>query len=180
MAFKVTEGAYQRTYSEELVQWSKSVFNSIQVGILVIDAETKTVVDINPAAALMIGSYREEIIGNSCTLYGCFGSKKDKCPIIDLGLDIENEICTLNRKDGSKLDVMVAITSALRNNKRYLIKSFVDVTSCNGGKEDWTGVEKLLSGNITDIKNIYKSNCVKTVKKIKQDLHKALSMMMGE
>jgi len=180
MAFKVAGEAYQHTYSEELIQWSKSIFNSIQVGILVIDVETKTVVDINPAAALMIGSYREDIIGNSCTLYGCLGNKKDKCPIIDLGLDIENEICTLNRKDGSKLEVMVAITSVLRNNKRYLVKSFVDVTSGNGGREDWTEVEKLLSSNIADIEDIYKSNCVKTAKKIKQDLHKALSMMMGE
>lgn len=179
MAFKVAGEIYHQDSSEELIHWSKSIFNSLQVGILVIDVETKTIVDVNPAAALMIGSRREDIIGNSCILYGCFGNKEGKCPVIDLGLDIEDEICTLNRKDGTELNVRVTVTSALRNNKRYLIKSFVGITGCVEKEEDWTEVEQALSNNIAEIKNIYKKNCVRDTAKVKQDLRQALNIMAG-
>lgn len=179
MDFKVAGKIYHQNSIEDLVNWSRSIFNTLQVGILVIDAETKTVVDVNPAAALMIGLRRENIIGNSCTLYGCLGSKKGKCPVIDLGLDIEDEICTLSRKDGTKLNVQVTVTSALHNNKRYLIKSFVDVIDCVEKEEDWTEVEQVLSNNIAEIKSICKKNCVRDTARVKQDLRKALTVMMG-
>ena len=176
MAFKVASEIYQQNGIEELVHWSKSIFNSLQVGILVIDVETKTVVDVNPAAALMIGSIRENIIGNSCTLYGCFGSKEGKCPIIDLGLDIEDKICTLNRKDGTELNVRVTVTSALRGNKRYLIKSFIDVAGCVEKEEDWTEVEQALSNNIAEMKSTYEKNYVRDTAKVQQDLRQALNV----
>jgi len=160
--------------TEKLLHWSKSVFNSIQVGILIVDVETKIVVDINPAAALMIGSRREDIVGSQCSSWCYCLSKNGKCPVIDLGIDIEDELHVLTRKDGSKLDILVTITSAILDNRKFLIKSFVDVSGCREDEEDWSEVEKLLSDNIIKTKKIY-SSVNKNLSKVKQNLYKALN-----
>jgi len=159
-------------------EWSKSVFTSLQSGILIIDADTKTIVDVNPAAAVMIGLRREDIVGNSCSLFGC---PSNKCPIIDLGLDVENEIRALVRKDGTELYVSTTITSVLWNNKRYLIENFVNIADFMGKYEkDWQEVEELLSNNVAEMKKTIHRNPASDTAQVKQDLHKALNMMAGE
>ncbi len=157
-----------------LLHWSRSLFNSIQVGIMVVDVETKIIVDINPAAALMIGSMREDIVGSQCTSFCACMSKDGRCPVIDLGMDVENELYTLVRKDGSKLDILVTITSSILNNRKFLIKSFVDVSSCREDKEDWSEVEKLLSDNISKTKSMY-DNTNKNMSEAKKKLYTALN-----
>jgi len=154
-------------------EWSKSVFTSLQSGILIIDADTKIIVDVNPAAALMVGLSRDDIVGNSCSLFGC---SSGRCPVIDLGLDVENEVRILVRGDGTKLYVSTTITSALCNNKRYLIENFVDITEY---EKDMQEVEELLSNNIAEMKKASHKNPVNDAAKVKQDLHRALSMMAG-
>ena len=162
-----------------LYGWPKSLFNSLQVGILIIDAKTKTIVDVNPAAALMVGLNRDDIVGSSCSLFGC--SASSKCPVIDLGLDVENEVRTLVRGDGTELYVSTTITSALWNNKKYLIESFINVAGfMEKYEKDWQEVEKLLSANITEMKKTIHRNPASDTAKVKQDLHSALNMMMGE
>jgi len=160
---------------EKLLHWSKLLFDSIHVGILIVDAETRIVIDINPAAALMIGIRTEEIVGSPCNVYCNCLSEDGKCPVIDLDIDIENELKVLNRKDGSRLDVLVSVTSSILNNRRFLIKSFVDVSSCVINNEDWNVVEKLLNDNIYKTKEMYSNpNINKNISKVKQDLYKAL------
>ena len=159
---------------EKLLHWSKSLFNSIQVGILVVDVETKIVVDVNPAAALMIGSRREDIVGSPCTSHCSCMSKDGKCPVIDLGMDIEDKLYVLNRKDGSKLDILVTITSSILDNRKFLIKSFVNVSNCLEDKEEWDEIEKLLSDNIAKTKKMY-SNINKNSSVVRQNLYKALN-----
>jgi len=174
MAFEVAVDPYYINVvdKEKLLHWSKSLFNSIQAGILVIDVETRVIVDINYAAALMIGSSREDIVGSSCTTYCCL-CKNEKCPVIDLGMDIESGSYVLTRKDGSKLDILVSITSLILYDRKFLIESFVDVSSCKEDKEDWSEMEKLLSDNIIKTKKMY-SNIDKNISEAKQKLYKAL------
>jgi len=158
--------------------WSKSVFNSLQVGILIIDADTRIIVDVNPAAALMVGLRREDIVGSSCSLFGCSHSK---CPVIDLGLDVEDEVRILVRRDGTRLYVSTTVTSALWDNKRYLIENFVDITDFREKYEkDWQEVERLLSNNIAEMKKAILKDPTNNTAQVKQDLHRALNMIMGE
>ena len=174
MVIEVMAGLNQDIIDRDrLLHWSKSLFNAIQVGILVVDVETRIIVDVNPAAALMIGSRREDIVGTPCSLCCSCLSNVEKCPVIDLGMDVENELHTLNRKDGSKLDIIVTITSSILNDRKFLIKSFVDVSSCVKDNEDWSEVEKLLSDNIVKTRKMY-NNINRNLSRAKQNLYKAL------
>ena len=142
---------------EKLLEWSKRLFNSIQAGILIIDADNKTIVDVNPAAALIIGSIRDEIIGKRCISYPCFkvgnciNCKNIPCPVVNLNLDIEDE-------------------------ESVLIRSFVNITNLKNSNQDWQEAEKILAENIIKTKSIHQSYSFKASKN-KENLHKALDLM---
>jgi len=44
----------------------KTIFDSVQAGVIIIDAETHVIVDANPAAQKMIGAHRRQMIGEIC------------------------------------------------------------------------------------------------------------------
>jgi PAS domain S-box-containing protein len=49
----------------------KTILDSLQAGIVCINAETYTIVDANLAAIEMIGAAKEQIIGHVCHKYIC-------------------------------------------------------------------------------------------------------------
>ena len=59
----MTERILAKQKLQENEKRIRAIFNTVQAGILILDAETKHIVDLNPAAAQMIGSPRENIIG---------------------------------------------------------------------------------------------------------------------
>lgn len=167
---------------EELLEWFRRLFNSIQAGILIIDADSKIIIDVNPAAALMIGSIREGIIGNKCTSYPCFKNNSCincsniLCPVANLNLDIEDEKTVITRKDGSKLNLLVTVNTMSCRDKKFLVKSFVNITNLENFNQDWQEAEKILAENMIKLKNIYQSYSFK-VSEHKKDLYKALDVM---
>ena len=82
---------------QESKKWAESIFNSIQSGIMVIDAETRTIVDINPAGARLIGYDKDTVLNGDCKEYFC-KSEKDHCPILDFGKEMLNEERTVFKR----------------------------------------------------------------------------------
>ncbi|MCK5229978.1 MAG: response regulator, partial [Desulfobulbaceae bacterium] len=69
---------------EENEKHFNTILNSIQTGIVAIDAETHEIIYANPAAVKIIGAPKEQIIGHVCNKYIC-PAAKGSCPITDLG-----------------------------------------------------------------------------------------------
>ena len=67
----------------------KTIFNSVQIGLLIIDPETHSIFDVNPKAAELIGLERNKIVGTVCNQFIC-PVEAGKCPITDLGQDLDN------------------------------------------------------------------------------------------
>ena len=67
----------------------RTLQDSIPDGILLIDAETHVIVDVNPAAVAMIGAPQEQVIASICHNYVC-PAKKGRCPITDLGQTVDS------------------------------------------------------------------------------------------
>jgi diguanylate cyclase (GGDEF)-like protein/PAS domain S-box-containing protein len=61
-----------------------TIWESVQTGIVIIDPENHVIVDVNPAAACMIGKSKEHIIGSVCHKHIC-PAEVGRCPITDLG-----------------------------------------------------------------------------------------------
>ncbi|MDD2621223.1 MAG: GAF domain-containing protein, partial [Syntrophomonadaceae bacterium] len=61
-----------------------SVFNSVQAGIVLIDAQNRKIVDANPSAMQMYGATLDETLGKYCHETICLACS-NTCPILDLG-----------------------------------------------------------------------------------------------
>ena len=73
-----------RTRSTESEERLDAILETVQTGIIVIDAEAHTIEDLNQAAVSIIGAEKEEILGRGCTEFNC-GVKPGECPITGMG-----------------------------------------------------------------------------------------------
>jgi PAS domain S-box-containing protein len=137
------------------------LFKSVQAGIVVVDADTKTIIDINPAASFMIGVSREVVVGKPCKEYLC-AEDCDGCPVMTANLaegieDVDNKEIVLHRRDGSKVYALLTINSAILDDRRLFINSLIDITKQKEAemqlKSHWDHAEKLLSDNVVRLKN---------------------------
>jgi PAS domain S-box-containing protein len=105
----------------------KTVLESIQTGIMIIDPETRTIIDANPAAIKMIGLPKDEIINQTCDKYISLSEEKI-CPITDLGQKIDNSEHILFRSNGQEIPIMKTVTPILLGGKNHLLESFIDIS----------------------------------------------------
>jgi PAS domain S-box-containing protein len=123
----VTERKKMDEMEHELLERLTTIINNISSGILLIDKETKTITDVNPVAAKLIGLTREEIIGNVCHKFVCTAAEK-QCPIIDLHQKVDKSERILLDKDGNGIPVIKSVVSVKLKGKEYLVESFYDIS----------------------------------------------------
>jgi PAS domain S-box-containing protein len=105
----------------------KTVLDSIQAGIVCINAETHTIVDANPAAVEMIGAPKEQIIGHVCHKFIC-PAEKGKCPITDFGQEVDKSERTLLTANGKEIPILKTVTTILLSGQPHLLDTFIDIT----------------------------------------------------
>jgi len=110
--------------SEERLQ---VILNAIQLGIVIIDAETHVVIDANPAALKLIGGRREDVVGHSCHKYIC-PAEDGNCPITDCGQKIDNVERVIRTVDGSSVPILQTVVSITLQGRERLIESIVDIS----------------------------------------------------
>jgi PAS domain S-box-containing protein len=118
--------------SEERLQ---SIFTAVQAGIAIIDAETHAIVDMNPSFAQMIGATRYEVINKVCHRYIC-PAEAGRCPITDLGMDVDNCERVLLTINGHPIPVLKTVTRLLLNGRQYLLESVIDITDRKRAEEE--------------------------------------------
>ena len=115
---------------EKLREWEnylKTIFNSVQAGLLIIDPETHLICDVNPKGAELIGIDRSKIIGSVCHQFVC-PAEAEKCPITDLGQKIDNSERILLKTGGSRIPIIKTVTPITIKGHNYLLESFLDIS----------------------------------------------------
>jgi len=121
----------------------KSVLDTIQAGIVVIDPETHVIVGVNAAAGKMVGAPREQILGSVCHGHIC-SADKDQCPITDLGQSLENAEQVLLTTSGKKMPILKTVVSVVLAGREHLLESFIDITERKRAEEALRASEKQL------------------------------------
>ncbi len=111
----------------ERENYLKTIFNSVQTGLLVIDPETHSIFDVNPKAAELIGLDRSKIIGSVCHQFVC-PAEKGRCPITDLGQKIDNSERILLKADGSRIPIIKTGIPITIDGHDYILESFFDIS----------------------------------------------------
>jgi len=110
----------------------ESIWNNLENGITIIDIETKEILDMNPAAVLMYGAPKEEIIGQRCQDAIC---PAKVCPVIDLGETLDRSERSLVKADGSTIPILKSVTNIHFNGKPALLESFTDISHIKEAEE---------------------------------------------
>lgn len=118
-------------------------FDQIKSGILIIDPESHTILDVNPEAARMIGLPPAEIIGRVCHRFIC-PAEEGKCPITDLHQVVDNAERTLITGSMQEIPVLKTVHLCKVDNKEYLIDNFFDISALKANQEQVKKGENLL------------------------------------
>jgi len=103
------------------------IFDSVMAGIVLIDAETRRVVDINRRAGEMIGAPVDKVLGSECHEYLC-AKNHDSCPILDQGLDRVSRECEIVGPENRKIPIYKTVVPVELNGRKFLLASFIDIT----------------------------------------------------
>lgn len=123
----ITERVHLEEALIESQEYLQTLLMSVSVGIIVIDAETHTIIDTNPAALDMIGTTRDQIINKSCHNVIC-PADVGKCPITDFGMVVDNTQRTLLTADGRSLFIIKHVVPVMLHGRSCLLETFIDDT----------------------------------------------------
>jgi len=127
----------------EVKDYLASILSSVQSGIVIVEAESRIVIDANPVALEMLEVNRNELVGKFCYESVC-SIENGNCPILDHGNKKHKAIQNLSSQNGEDMYVLRTATSFEHNNSKYIVESLVDIT------EQKVLEEKLHTQSITD------------------------------
>jgi PAS domain S-box-containing protein len=112
----------------------RTIWDTVALGIVVIDPLTHTIVDANPTAAALIGAPRDRLVGKVCFNNIC-PADVGRCPITDLQQAVDNSERTLLCVDGSRRQIVKSVVPVLLDGRTHLLESFVDITARKESEE---------------------------------------------
>ncbi|PLX83727.1 MAG: GGDEF domain-containing protein [Desulfuromonas sp.] len=106
----------------------QTIVDSVQAGIVLVDPETHTIVEVNETALEMSGLSREEIIGMNCQDAICT-AHKGLCPVTDLGKNLFNRECALRHVSRKNPTILKTVTEVTLRGRKLLLETFIDISA---------------------------------------------------
>jgi len=121
----------ERKAAEEALQRSelrlKTIMDSVQDGVVVVDAQTHELVDANDVALQMIGAPREQVVGGVCHRFIC-PFEDGGCPVTDRQEEIDRSERALRTAKGEIVPVIKTVATVRLGDRDYMIESFVNIS----------------------------------------------------
>jgi PAS domain S-box-containing protein len=128
----------ERKRAEEALRESeerfRTIIHSMQFGIVIIDAQTHTILDANKKALEIIGGTSDIVLGSVCHRFIC-PAESSMCPVTDLKQTLDSSERVLLTLQGKKIPILKSVISTTLNGKEVLIESFVDITERKRAEE---------------------------------------------
>ncbi|HYL81013.1 MAG TPA: PAS domain-containing protein [Candidatus Acidoferrum sp.] len=112
----------------------QTIWDTVALGLVIIEPLTHTIVDANPAAATLIGATRDQLVGKVCFKYIC-PADAGRCPITDLRQAVDNSERVLLCVDGTSRQIVKSVVPVLLDGRTHLLESFVDITARKESEE---------------------------------------------
>ena len=111
-----------------------SLMEHLPVGLVIIDATSRTIESVNPAAAGLFGAPSGDIVGRRCHNFLC-PANEDSCPIMDLGQNVDNSDRVMIRADGSRIPILKTVTRIRIGGQDKLLECLVDISARKEAEE---------------------------------------------
>jgi PAS domain S-box-containing protein len=112
----------------------KAVLDSLLTGVLIIDAQTHIILDVNPMAEKILGRARADLVGHPCHRYVC-PTQEGRCPITDLNQTVMLDERMALRPDGTAIHILKSINPVEIRGQKCLVESFIDITDRKEAEE---------------------------------------------
>jgi PAS domain S-box-containing protein len=111
----------------------ESIWNNVETGTVIIDAETRKIIDTNPVVVRMFGDAKEKIIGQHCSKLFCVN---DGCPMMDNTQQIMSEDeREFKNSSGETIPIAKNIAKIRYNGRPALLESFTDISYIKKAEE---------------------------------------------
>jgi PAS domain S-box-containing protein len=143
----------ERRQAEDAVRESgerlKKILDSLDVGVMIVDARSHRILSINPKALSLFGTSEGQAVGRVCHHYIC-PAEQGRCPISDLGQTVNASERTLLTAQGNRIPIIKSVVRTNITGQDCLVESFIDITESKR-------VEKALQESETNLKGILES-----------------------
>ena len=128
---------------EEKEQYLKTIIDSVQTGVVIVDAQTRMILDANAVARGLLGASEEDIAGSVCTRYLC-PLDAGQCPVADLGQVVDASVCEVRHADGRRIPVIKSVVETFISGRKCFLESFIDISRRQKAEEAVRESERLL------------------------------------
>ncbi len=108
-------------------QYFRTVMDSIQAGIVIVDVANFSIIDLNPAASQMLKLSKEKLIGADCKKYIC-KRDCDTCPVIDENQKVVSRETYITDGEGNSIPIIKTAVEITLGGKKCILENFIDIT----------------------------------------------------
>lgn len=120
------EGMFRERRENE--KFLSLLLDSLRVGVILVEADTRRVAEINALACGLAGRPRGEIVGRPCHGLLC-PNGAGACPILDRGKEGGDAFkCRLQLPDGGRMEILKSVARLSLKGRDYLLETFVDIS----------------------------------------------------
>jgi PAS domain S-box-containing protein len=123
----ITDRKRAEQAQKEREEWGRTILNTAQAGIILVDAETHRILDANCKALDLIGLPQDAVTGAVCHRFIC-PAEKGKCPVTDCGQTVDTSERVLLTAAGMRLPVLKTVVPTSIGGRNVLVESFVDIS----------------------------------------------------
>lgn len=113
--------------AELISETCRIMFDAAGFGIMLVDAQTRQIIDANARALMMIGLPKEQVIGRVCHKFVC-PAEQGRCPVMDLGKTVDRSERVLCACNGACTPVLKSVVPIELGGRTVLLESLVDIS----------------------------------------------------
>ena len=125
------------------------VLKYIQAGVMIVDPDTRDILEINDYALRMSGFTRQEVLHHACHRLTCPMEKKN-CPILDQGQMFDMSKRGLLTKDGRTIPVLKSACFIEKDGREVLLETFIDITEIEESRIRLENAKEELEQKVTE------------------------------
>ncbi|NMB79874.1 MAG: PAS domain S-box protein [Methanomicrobiales archaeon] len=105
----------------------RTIWEHIEAGIILVDADTHEILAVNPEAERMTWFKQDELVGKTCHQL-ISPARKGECPVSDLNMSLDHADRILLTRNGLPMRVLKSVTRATIENRDVFIESYIPAT----------------------------------------------------
>ena len=131
--FKTKEDAsIEHKENVSMLERFELIWGNVEGGITIVDAETREILDVNPAAVRIFNGVREDMIGRKCQDVLC---PAQKCPVLDLGQNVDRSERIFVKSDGTEIPIIKSVVKINYSGRPALLESYSDISHMKSANE---------------------------------------------